>query len=185
MGTIVVDFDGSQGSTEALRYAVKEARRRGGDVKAVRAWHVPLYAFSPGQLSSAVVENARAIAESALEESLDGPAGIPSRGTSPRTRTPPGSRARAARGQLRKPAPKLLSIDPQVGLHQLGEVARGQVDVSDRSAAFPRRGELGLEPLRRDPAQRPRRASGSDADRNQNAKRAFPVKAAGHAPTRR
>jgi nucleotide-binding universal stress UspA family protein len=48
MGTIVVGVDGSEGALSALHYALDEARMRGSDVKAVKAWHVPLAAYETG-----------------------------------------------------------------------------------------------------------------------------------------
>ena len=42
---IVVGLDGSDSSTKALRWAVEEARLRGGVVKAVRAWELPLQPY--------------------------------------------------------------------------------------------------------------------------------------------
>lgn len=58
MARIVVGVDGSEESKEALRWALEEARLRGADVLAVRAWHryaiAPAYAmpedFEPGAL---------------------------------------------------------------------------------------------------------------------------------------
>jgi nucleotide-binding universal stress UspA family protein len=48
MSTIVVGVDGSEGSVDALRFAIDEARTRGAEVKAVSAWHVPQMIYSGG-----------------------------------------------------------------------------------------------------------------------------------------
>ena len=47
MGTIVAGVDGSEGSREALRWALDEARLRGWDVQVVQAWRDP-YFVTPG-----------------------------------------------------------------------------------------------------------------------------------------
>ena len=48
MSTIVVGVDGSEGSINALRFAIDEARIHGGEVKAVSVWHVPSLAYGAG-----------------------------------------------------------------------------------------------------------------------------------------
>jgi nucleotide-binding universal stress UspA family protein len=47
MGTIVVGLDGSEGSLEAMRFALEEARVRGARVRAVHAWQAPLFQAAP------------------------------------------------------------------------------------------------------------------------------------------
>jgi nucleotide-binding universal stress UspA family protein len=45
MSSIVVGVDGSPASIEALKFALAEARARGGEVKAVNVWHVPAIVY--------------------------------------------------------------------------------------------------------------------------------------------
>jgi len=76
MNTIVVGVDGSEGSLDALEFAVAEARRRGADVKAVAAWHIPSAAYSSGFVpfpvqTSDYEEPARAMLEKSIA-SLNG-----------------------------------------------------------------------------------------------------------------
>ncbi len=53
METIVVGVDGSEGSLDAFRWAVDEARRRRGAVKAVLAWDHPYAVPVYGKFSDA------------------------------------------------------------------------------------------------------------------------------------
>ena len=46
MGTIVVGVDGSDGSLEALGFAIEEARLRNAQLRVVTAWSVPPLAFA-------------------------------------------------------------------------------------------------------------------------------------------
>jgi nucleotide-binding universal stress UspA family protein len=48
MEKIVAGVDGTESSTGALRYAVKEAEAQGGTVYAVHAWMVPVLPAEPG-----------------------------------------------------------------------------------------------------------------------------------------
>ena len=48
MGTIVVGVDGSDGSLQALRWAIDEARLRGARLVAVHAWLAPYAPAMPG-----------------------------------------------------------------------------------------------------------------------------------------
>ena len=48
MHTIVVGVDGSEASLKALGFAVKEARIRDAELKAVHAWHVPAVVYEVG-----------------------------------------------------------------------------------------------------------------------------------------
>jgi nucleotide-binding universal stress UspA family protein len=50
MSTIVVGVDGSDGSLDALQYAIDEARSHGADVEAVSAWHVPTMIYTGGYI---------------------------------------------------------------------------------------------------------------------------------------
>jgi nucleotide-binding universal stress UspA family protein len=61
MSLIVVGVDGSQPSTEALRYAVRQAKLEGGEIKAVTAWHVPAAAY--GGLGAAPLVNVHEVFE--------------------------------------------------------------------------------------------------------------------------
>jgi nucleotide-binding universal stress UspA family protein len=47
MTTIVVGIDGSEGSIEALRFALDEARLRDARVRAIMAWELPVSAVAP------------------------------------------------------------------------------------------------------------------------------------------
>jgi nucleotide-binding universal stress UspA family protein len=73
VGTIVVGMDGSEGSIEALRFAIEEARLRGATLKAVSAWHVPPAVYGAGWLApaDADLDEYRKLAESALSRSLE------------------------------------------------------------------------------------------------------------------
>lgn len=74
MGTIVVGVDGSPGSTEALRFAVDEARVRNGTVLAVMAWELPLTMIPPeGAWTESVNwDTGRGEAELLLTETIAG-----------------------------------------------------------------------------------------------------------------
>lgn len=69
--TVVVGIDGSEGSRNALTFALEEARIRGADVKAVAAWHVPASAYDTGWVPASVDPgDFEKIARSALETTL-------------------------------------------------------------------------------------------------------------------
>jgi nucleotide-binding universal stress UspA family protein len=72
MHTIVVGVDGSQASLEALRFAIGEARLRGGEVKAVSVWHVPALVYE-GAVTGAPIdfEVYGTLAERQLTRSLE------------------------------------------------------------------------------------------------------------------
>ena len=72
MHAVVVGVDGSEGATEALRFAVAEARRLGARVRAVHVWHVPVGSFLGGVApteaeTAAHREAARALLARAVE----------------------------------------------------------------------------------------------------------------------
>ncbi|MCL4291373.1 MAG: universal stress protein [Thermoleophilia bacterium] len=67
---IVVGIDGSEGSLEALRFALEEARLRGGEVAALFAWSIPFVADVPTGLLPEVIDDFRADAEKLLEEQI-------------------------------------------------------------------------------------------------------------------
>ena len=71
MSTIVVGLDGSEGSVKALRFAIEEARIRGGEVKAVCAWHVPPIAYEGGWVPSPLdIEDFPKSAQAALDKNI-------------------------------------------------------------------------------------------------------------------
>lgn len=72
MSTIVVGVDGSKGAVEALKFAIKEARIRGADVKAVAAWEVPAAAYGSGWVSIPVdPSDYEKIGQDVLDQSLE------------------------------------------------------------------------------------------------------------------
>jgi nucleotide-binding universal stress UspA family protein len=80
--TIVVGVDGSDGSVHALEFALAEARMRGGEVRAVSAWHVPATAYSSGFVPLGVDPGEfERNAKSALAKSIE-KAGAPESGVS-------------------------------------------------------------------------------------------------------
>lgn len=71
MHTIVVGVDGSEGSLKALRFALEEAARRGAEVKAVSAWHIPGIVYEVGWSAAPIdVAEFPTIAEESLRTSL-------------------------------------------------------------------------------------------------------------------
>ncbi|HWB22876.1 MAG TPA: universal stress protein [Gaiellaceae bacterium] len=71
MSTIVVGVDGSEGSKEALRFALDEARSRGADLKVVGAWHIPAVVYQAGWVPASVdLECYPDLAQQALDEAL-------------------------------------------------------------------------------------------------------------------
>jgi nucleotide-binding universal stress UspA family protein len=72
-GRIVVGVDGSEPSLEALRWAIGEARLRGGHVQAVHVWHYPAWAYSAGIVATPVVsrEDLEAGARIVLDKAVD------------------------------------------------------------------------------------------------------------------
>lgn len=72
MHTIVVGVDGSEGSLKALRFALEEARRRGGEIKAVNAWHIPAIAYEVGWTAAPLdLGEFSSLAEESLKSSLE------------------------------------------------------------------------------------------------------------------
>lgn len=72
MHTIVVGVDGSEASLEALGFALNEARIRGGEVKAVNAWHVPAVVYEVGWTAAPIdLSEFPKLAEASLDKSLD------------------------------------------------------------------------------------------------------------------
>ena len=72
--TVVVGVDGSEGSKEALRQALIEARFRDARVRAVTVWHLPWTVYSaaaPGLDLDEVMSDLRAEAARKLEETLE------------------------------------------------------------------------------------------------------------------
>ncbi|AOT04824.1 universal stress protein [Arthrobacter sp. U41] len=72
---IVVGFDGSESSQNALAWAVDEAKQRGGQIRLVTAWSKPPLAWYPAVLETAVGEivaedSPQQIAESLLAAAL-------------------------------------------------------------------------------------------------------------------
>jgi nucleotide-binding universal stress UspA family protein len=72
MSLIVVGVDGSEPSAAALRYALRQAKLEGANLRAVTAWHVPAVSYGgPGtapliNLREAFEEDANAISRDAL-----------------------------------------------------------------------------------------------------------------------
>jgi nucleotide-binding universal stress UspA family protein len=78
MGRIVVGVDGSEGSQDALRFALREARLRGATLHAVLAWELPLFEGAPGPFLVEVpgelappLEETRTALEAEAERALD------------------------------------------------------------------------------------------------------------------
>jgi nucleotide-binding universal stress UspA family protein len=81
MGTIVVAVDGSDGSREALRFAVEEARFRNATLRVVTAWSVPALAYGGGYAVVGIDpepygDAATAVSEQALASIAEETAGI-------------------------------------------------------------------------------------------------------------
>ena len=72
MKTIVVGVDGSHGATEALKFAIEEARVRGAGLKVVAAWQIPSAIYGSG-MTPILVDPAdfKQIAQDALDKSLE------------------------------------------------------------------------------------------------------------------
>lgn len=73
-GEIVVGFDGSDRSLDALRWAAAEAKKRGAPLRILHAWQVPLYAEMavPQVLDSLAEGSEQLVADVAADPSLDG-----------------------------------------------------------------------------------------------------------------
>jgi nucleotide-binding universal stress UspA family protein len=71
VGTIVVGVDGSEGSLQALRWALDEARLRGARLVAVHAWFEPYAPAMPGVGEPSVVPVDRDLIAQAADEGLE------------------------------------------------------------------------------------------------------------------
>jgi nucleotide-binding universal stress UspA family protein len=72
VSTIVVGVDGSDGSSDALRFAIEEARIRGARLTVVSAWHVPPAVYGAGWAPASVdLDEYRKLAESALGKTIE------------------------------------------------------------------------------------------------------------------
>jgi nucleotide-binding universal stress UspA family protein len=82
MSVIVVGVDGSEPSREALRYAVRQARLEGANVRAVTAWNVPAVSYGTPWTAPLVnfpevfEKDAKAISRGALEAVRDDTDGL-------------------------------------------------------------------------------------------------------------
>ncbi len=73
-GRIVVGVDGSDGSVEALRWALREARLRGDSVEAIHSWHYPYAAYTEiTGMAAGVVDRAELekLGQEVLQETVD------------------------------------------------------------------------------------------------------------------
>jgi nucleotide-binding universal stress UspA family protein len=72
MKTIVVGVDGSHGATDALKFAIEEARVRGAGLKAVAVWQMPTAVYGSGMMP-VLVDSAdqKQIAQDALDKRLE------------------------------------------------------------------------------------------------------------------
>ena len=76
MGDIVVGIDGSEGSLAALRWAGREARRRGASLRVVTAWQVSAVStiptFGVGEpVDEVLADLGEGLARTLAEEGLD------------------------------------------------------------------------------------------------------------------
>jgi nucleotide-binding universal stress UspA family protein len=72
VGRIIVGVDGSEGSVQALRFAIEEAKIRGAELRAVSAWHVPPAVYGAGWAPAGTdLDEFRKLAESSLRESVE------------------------------------------------------------------------------------------------------------------
>ncbi len=71
VGAIVVGVDGSDGSLQALRWAVDEARLRGARLVAVHAWLAPYAPVMPGIDEPAMLPVDRQLIGQAADEALE------------------------------------------------------------------------------------------------------------------
>jgi len=79
---IVVGVDGSDGSVDALRWALREAQLRGASVEVVHSWHYPYAAYTDitGMAAGVVSrEDLESLGQVVLQRSLDG-AGVEASG---------------------------------------------------------------------------------------------------------
>jgi nucleotide-binding universal stress UspA family protein len=71
MPAIVVGVDGSEASMEALRFAFDEGRRRGAEVKVVKAWEVPPLAYGAGWSVPVHAEDYEKVAETEFQKIIE------------------------------------------------------------------------------------------------------------------
>ena len=82
MSVIVVGADGSEASAEAFRFAVRQAKLEGADIRVVTAWHVPTIAYGAPtaaplvSLGAVFAADAEAILGKALEDIRPDAAGV-------------------------------------------------------------------------------------------------------------
>lgn len=67
MTTVLVGVDGSAGSVESLRWALREAKLRGDDVDVVHCWHLP-YVSDPTGLAVYPMDQLRECADALLAD---------------------------------------------------------------------------------------------------------------------
>ena len=72
--TIVVGIDGSACARDALRFAVREARLRGDQLRVVWTWQMPINIYAAGGLMPVLDDGtAERLARRELDEALDDP----------------------------------------------------------------------------------------------------------------
>ena len=71
---VVVGVDDSLSGLEALRFAAAEARRRGVELRAIRAWQfaTPWYEQDAGQHRAAMVDAAAMVVHTAFRQAMGG-----------------------------------------------------------------------------------------------------------------
>ena len=75
--TIVVGIDGSACARDALRFAVREARLRGDQLRVVWTWQMPINIYAAGGLMPVLDEGtAERLAHSELDETLGDDPGV-------------------------------------------------------------------------------------------------------------
>ena len=111
MSRVIVGVDGSEGSIEALQFAVEEARLRGTELLAVNAWHIPPGVYGSGWAPTPLdLDEYRKLAQKALEASLVD-AGITDAGVAVTPAPPrrPAGRRPLPRGRDRRPPRRRLA----------------------------------------------------------------------------
>jgi nucleotide-binding universal stress UspA family protein len=81
VSTVVVGIDGSQGSAAALEVAIREARLRNADLRAVAAWSIPAGAYEAHWVAApldprAFEEACGAVLDEALQAAREQMAGV-------------------------------------------------------------------------------------------------------------
>lgn len=76
MTRIVVGIDDSPAATDALRWALEEARLRGATLEVVHTWTFPLATELPGGEVSRLVADLERAASEVLDEVVDGIVGV-------------------------------------------------------------------------------------------------------------